>query len=100
MHSYIKTPIWKMINDNGPGCLLYKFDLSRAYRQLHTDPGDIHLLGYIVGTELQRVAYSYLLRRTTNAVSYLFHQIGHTILNYLDDFAGDQCMDTAWSVFT
>ncbi|KAI8490894.1 hypothetical protein Bbelb_313130 [Branchiostoma belcheri] len=30
----------------GPGCLLYKRDLKRAYRQLYVDPGDYHLLGF------------------------------------------------------
>ncbi|KAL9965660.1 hypothetical protein ACROYT_G029497 [Oculina patagonica] len=30
----------------GPGCLLFKRDLKRAYRQFPVDPGDYHLLGY------------------------------------------------------
>ena len=30
----------------GPGCLLFKHDLKRAYRQLPVDPFDYLLLGY------------------------------------------------------
>ena len=30
----------------GPGCLLYKRDLKKAYRQFPVDPKDYHLLGY------------------------------------------------------
>lgn len=30
----------------GPGCLLYKRDLKKAYRQFPIDPKDYHLLGY------------------------------------------------------
>ena len=30
----------------GPGCLLFKRDLKRAYRQLPVDPFDYPLLGY------------------------------------------------------
>ena len=29
----------------GPGCLLYKRDLKKAYRQFPVDPKDYHLLG-------------------------------------------------------
>ena len=30
----------------GPGCLLYKRDLKKTYRQFPVDPKDCHLLGY------------------------------------------------------
>lgn len=30
----------------GHGCLLYKCDLKKAYRQFPVDPKDYHLLGY------------------------------------------------------
>ena len=35
----------KKIVELGPGCLLYKVDISRAFRQLKVDPGDLALLG-------------------------------------------------------
>ena len=33
----------------GRGCLLYKRDLRKAYRQFPVDPQDYHLLGYTLG---------------------------------------------------
>ena len=30
----------------GRGCMLYKRDLRKAYRQFHVNPHDYHLLGY------------------------------------------------------
>ena len=38
--------IVEAIIDFGPGCLLYKRDLRKAYRQFPVDPQDYHLLGY------------------------------------------------------
>ena len=37
--------IVKRIIELGPGSLLCKGDISRAFRQLKVDPGDINLLG-------------------------------------------------------
>ena len=34
------------LNQLGPGCLLYKRDLSKAYRQIPIDGGDVAKLGY------------------------------------------------------
>ena len=36
----------KIIHRKGPDCPLFKCDLSRAYRQLKVDLGDVHKLGY------------------------------------------------------
>ncbi len=36
----------RFVKEKGKGCVLYKRDLRRAYRQIHVDPGDIHLLGF------------------------------------------------------
>ena len=33
----------------GPGSLIYKIDIGRAFRQLKVDPGDIDLLGLKMG---------------------------------------------------
>ena len=37
--------IVKKVLELGPGSLLYKLDISRAFRQLKVDPGDLDLLG-------------------------------------------------------
>lgn len=36
----------EIIKSKGPGCLCFKRDLSRAYRQINIDPHDVHLVGY------------------------------------------------------
>ena len=36
---------FKRVVQLGPGCKLFKVDISRAFRHLRIDPGDIDLLG-------------------------------------------------------
>lgn len=95
----------QLILDKGPGCLLYNFDLSRAYRQLFIATGEIHLLGYkwrnlfyfdaVLQIGLRSAAYC--CQRVT-IISFIFSTIGLVVLNYLDDFAeaeeGDVALDT------
>ena len=55
-HSYLGEPFHlrlpgvdsldTFIHRFGQGCMLFKTDLSRAYRQLPVDPRDYHFLGY------------------------------------------------------
>ncbi len=37
--------MYRKIRKKGSKCLLYKLDLSRAYRQIPVDPGDMHFMG-------------------------------------------------------
>ena len=59
----------------GPGCLLCKRDLKKAYRQFPVDPEDYHLLGY----------------------TWDIRQQGRSLFNYLDDFIGVSSPSTATS---
>jgi len=80
----------------GPGCLLYKSDLSRAYRQLYVDPADYHLLGFQwEGSRFADVTVpfgirtgSHLCQRVTDAVRFIYGTYGYTCVNYLDDLGG------------
>ena len=36
-----------LIYKQGPGCVMFKRDLKRAYRQIRVCPGDIRKLGYV-----------------------------------------------------
>lgn len=38
--------IASLIAHKGPGCLIYKCDLSKAYRQFYVDPFDFPLIGF------------------------------------------------------
>ena len=96
-----------LIKEKGQGCLLYKVDLRRAYRQLPVDPHDYHLLGVswrdqvFIDTALPnglRTA-STACQRTTNAVKYMHKQDGHDAVNYVDDFCGCELPDVAQTAF-
>lgn len=85
-----------IVKQKGRGCLLFKRDLKRAYRQIFIDPGDIHLLGYKwdnsfyfdcalpMGLNIS----AYICQRTTNALKAIAESHGCDCVFYLDDGAG------------
>lgn len=84
------------ITNLGPGAFLWKTDLSRAYRQLRSDPCDTPLLCFkYKGLYFADLCPSFGARlsgaacqRTTSALAYIMRSSGHHILVYLDDFCG------------
>ena len=77
----------------GPGSLLYKVDISRAFRQLKIDPGDLDLLGlkhqsYFID---QSVPFGYrhgsvFFEKVTYMIRYIMRQQGFPHLyNYVED---------------
>ena len=69
--------ITNKLKDLGPGALLYKVDISRAFRQLRVDPGDIDLLG---------IVHNHLSERCSDAIRYIMQCHGHNaLLNCIDD---------------
>ena len=81
------------LKDLGPGALLYKVDISRAFRQLRIDPGDIDLLG-IVHNHLYldgSVPFGFRLgsgffERCSDAKRYIMKCHGNNaLINYIDD---------------
>ena len=96
-----------MIRKKGRGCFMFKRDLSRAYRQLPIDPGDVHLLGASWGSRLfiDRSAVMGLTsaamfcQRTTDAVVYLFSEAGFDSTNFLDDFGAAEVAALVWQAF-
>jgi len=89
-----------MIKVKGEGSMLYKRDLSRAYRQFPLDPGDIHLQGIYWREELfidcalvmGCRAAAMMCQRATGAVAGFMCYKGIDVCAYLDDFAG--CSDS------
>ena len=78
----------------GPDALLYKIDISRAFRHLKIDPGDIDLLGlkhesyFIDGTLPFGFRHgSVLFQRCSDAIRFIMsHTFGYANLyNYIDD---------------
>ena len=96
-----------LVKEKGPGCLLFKRDLRRAYRQLPIDPGDMHLVGYSwddhvfadcrLTMGLRSAAY--LCQRFTTALAFLFFKLGYAAVNYLDDFGGAEVPERAQEAY-
>ena len=69
----------------GRGCLLFKRDLKRAYRQFLIDPFHYPLLGYQWHGELYFDVLPMDLK-TASAVCHILSQDGCFVVNYLNDF--------------
>jgi len=91
------------IKCKGNGCLIFKKDLKKAYRQIPVDPGDVPLLGYkwqgkfYFDTSLPMGMRSsaQICQRVTCAVVHVTTSNGFRTVNYLDDFAGAETADRA-----
>ena len=85
-----------LIYAKGQGCVMFKRDLKRAYRQFRICPGDVRKLGYkwrgnifldkVISMGLRSGAY--ICQRVTNAIKFVQEQKGFETVVYLDDFAG------------
>ena len=88
--------ICNLVVQLGQGCVVYKRDLRKAYRQIPVDPGDYRFLGYqwkgvfyfdtalVMGQRNAAMA----CQRTTNGVMHIHRQRGHDGAAYLDDLIG------------
>ena len=103
--TYLNTPfilklptidtITNQIKSLGRGCMLYKIDLSRAFRHVKLDPGDYDLLGlrhvnWYVNTCLP-FGYrnrSAIFQRLSDAVHHIMRRHNFDIINYIDDVIG------------
>ena len=96
-----------IVKAKGQSCLLFKRDLSRAYRQLSIDPGEASLLGYsfngflyfdkVLSFGLRSAAY--FMQRVSNSIKFICKLLSILIENYLDDLAGADTPDKAWHSF-
>ncbi|XP_053372607.1 uncharacterized protein LOC128546268 isoform X1 [Mercenaria mercenaria] len=85
-----------LIKSKGQGCLMYKLDLSRAYRQISICPSNYNLVAFswkghifcdtVLSMGLRSAAQ--ICQRVTNAFANMMWNFGVAVLNYLDDFAG------------
>ena len=98
----------------GPGCLLYKRDLSRWFMQLPLDPGDYDKLGVVWrGSWFLFISYvwgcrhaGYNAQRVSRAILHILklislgkHEAAYNALVYIDDFAGAEHGEKAWEAF-
>ena len=79
----------------GPAAMIYKIDISRAFRQIKVDPGDTDLLGFKKFKNKYfldlSIAFRYwngsqIFQRCTDAIRFIMSQHGFRHLhNYIDD---------------
>ena len=96
-----------LVRQLGKGCLLFKRDLRRAYRQIPVDPGDISLLGFqwkshmffdrVLPMGLRSACQA--CQRMTSGVQYMFAKEGFNLVNYIDDLAGAESVGRATAAF-
>ena len=75
------------------GCQIFKVDISRAFRHVPIDPGDLDSLdlyweNYFLNFSLP-FGYKHglaIFQRMSDAVRFIMKQEGHSIWNYMDDF--------------
>ena len=98
----------ELIKIKGKGCLLFKKDLKRAYRQISICPSNYNLVSYVwrkhifcdtVLTMGLRNAAA-ICQRVTTAVVFIMFKIGIFILNYLDDLAGAETKEKAFFAYS
>ena len=85
--------IVEKVKNLGPGSLLYKVDISRAFRHLRIDPGDIDLLGIYHKNLFLNGSLPFGFRlgsgffeRCSDAIRFIMKQHGHNALfNYIYD---------------
>ena len=99
--------ITKQLKNIGRGALMYKVDVSRAFRHVKIDPGDYDLLGL----EWQGVYVdtcvpfgmrhgSQIFQRLSDAVRYMMRQKGFLMVDYIDDYVGMGVPSIAWASYS
>lgn len=92
-----------LIKIKGQGCLLFKKDLRRAYRQIPICPSSYNLVGFVwkkhifCDTVLSMGCRSsaHIAQRVTNAITFIMFKLGIYILNYIDDLASAEKKENA-----
>jgi hypothetical protein len=97
----------KLVRSKGSGCLMFKKDLRKAYRQIPICPHDYNLVAFhwkkhifcdtVLSMGLSSAAF--ICQRVTNAIAFIMYRIGLTVVNYLDDFAGVEKRERAWFAY-
>ena len=79
----------------GRGAFLYKIDISHAFRHVRVDPGDYDLLGLQWNGHYVDICVPFMTRhgsqifqRLSDAVRFMMHLRGFTIIDYIDDYVG------------
>ena len=88
--------ITQKVKENGKGSMLYKIDLSRAFRHVKIDPKDYNLLGLQISNEIFYDSClpfgfkhgSAIFQRISDSIRYIMNSLGFKVTNYIDDIIG------------
>ena len=90
----------------GKGSLIYKIDISRAFRHIKIDPADYNLLGlnfkaYYLDTCLPFGFRhgSGMFQHLSDSIRYIMLKKGHHVTNYIDDIIGQATKSQAEASF-
>ena len=72
-----------MVKAVGPGALMYKRDMHRAYHQIWTDPFYFDTV-FVMGC----TSSMYICQHVTSTIAHIHNSWGALCTNYLDDFIG------------
>ena len=86
----------KIVVNKGKGCLVFKRDLKRAYKQIGCCIGIIHVLGfyfneryyYDITLPMGLINSALVCQKISSAIAYVYGKEGFAAINYLDDFGG------------
>ena len=77
----------------GKGCEIFKVDISRAFRHVPIDPGDLDLLGLHWGDYFLYFSFPFgfkhgssIFQRLSDAIRFIMTQENHVIWNYIEIF--------------
>ena len=89
--------------------MLYKIDLSRAFRHVKIDPKDYNLLGLQICNEIYYDLClpfgfkhgSAMFQRISDAIRYIMNSLGYKVTNYINDIIGHSvCSQASHSFHT
>ena len=92
-----------LIKVKGQGCLLFKVDLKRFYRQINMCPSSLYLVNFVwkkhifcdIVLSMGCRSSAYIAQRFSNAITFILFKFGIYILNYIDDLASAQTKEKA-----
>lgn len=97
----------EIVRTKGRGCLMFKTDLAKCYKQFSIQPNDWHYCAiswkhayYVYIRQIFGLRSSaYACQRVTSAITYLMQQNSYSVCNYLDDLAGAESIHKASTAY-
>ena len=98
--------ITQKIRRYGKGSLIYKIDISRAFRHVKIDPASYFLLGLKLDKHYLDTCLPFgyrhgsaIFQRITDSIRYIMAKAGYCLTNYIDDLVGNATVSQAEPAF-